>query len=306
MNRSSAWIPAAWFTVTLNCSRLPAACIADDENSSRGLLSDEAIDSAVQPVMQGEEFFSLRRRVLEQVTPAEDNSDSGFLGDSLEWLGEQLTTGLTYIGNFLEWLFITPFSRTPAPRNQGGNSVTSQMGEGWFSQWLTGTWGLSADTARFVMLLILILLILSLTLIIALLFLRIEKRRRLSALLPDDALLAADITAPPGELPAATYEGRARRYAADGNYRMAIRELLLGSMSWIERAGLIRYRRGLTNRDYVRCVWRRPSQRESMLATASSFELIWFGRRTPTEEMFVQCLAGFQGAFREEEATPAG
>ena len=77
-------------------------------------------------------------------------------------------------------------------------------------------------------------------------------------------------------------------------------------MSWIERAGLIRYRRGLTNRDYVRCVWRRPSQRESMLATASSFELIWFGRRTPTEEMFVQCLAGFQGAFREEEATPAG
>ncbi|MFM8475532.1 MAG: DUF4129 domain-containing protein [Planctomycetaceae bacterium] len=292
MRRSFAWIPSA----------LPAG----DESTSRGLLSDEAIDSAVQPVMQGDEFLSLRRRVLEQVAPVEDNSDSGFLGDSLEWLGEQLSTALTHIGNFLEWLFIRPFSRAPVPRNGGGNSVTSQMGEGWFSQWLTGTWGLSADTARFVMLVVLILLILSVTLIIAMLFLRIEKRRRLSALLPDDALLAADITAPPGELPAATYEGRASRYAADGNYRMAIRELLLGSMSWIERAGLIRYRRGLTNRDYVRCVWRRPSQRESMLATASSFELIWFGRRTPTEEMFVQCLAGFQGAFREEDATPAG
>ncbi|MGV2334246.1 MAG UNVERIFIED_CONTAM: hypothetical protein LVR18_09045 [Planctomycetaceae bacterium] len=50
-------------------------------------------------------------------------------------------------------------------------------------------------------------------------------------------------------------------------------------MSWTERAGLIRYRKGLTNRDYIRCVWRRQMQRDAMLATATHFELICFGRR---------------------------
>lgn len=113
MRRCSAWIPAALFTATLTSSRLSTASAAGDESISRDLLSDQAIDSAVQPVMQGDEFLSLRRRVLEQIAPVEESGDSGFLGDSLEWLGEQLRTALTYIGNFLEWLFITPFGGTP-------------------------------------------------------------------------------------------------------------------------------------------------------------------------------------------------
>ncbi len=299
-----ASISAVGFAVIIISTIQSGKTLAADESTPRGLLSDEAIDSAVLPAMQSDEFLSLRRRVLEQVAPPTADTDSGFLGDALEWLGDQLRTVLTHIGNFLEWLFLTPFRSVPAPA-KGGN-VTSQLGNGWFVEWLSDTLGLSAEFARFVAVLLLVLCILAITLVLASLFRRIEKRRRLAALLPEDALLNADITAPPGELPAATYEGRARRYAADGNYRMAIRELLLGSMSWIERAGLIRYRRGLTNRDYVRCVWRRQTQRDSILATASSFELIWFGRRTPTEEMFLQCLAGFQGAFHEEEATPAG
>ncbi|MFM7055580.1 MAG: hypothetical protein ACKO2P_01520 [Planctomycetota bacterium] len=250
-----AWISAVCLSAIFGSTLLSVERCMADENTARRLLSDEAIDSAVQPAMQGDEFLSLRRRVLEQVAPVTEDTDSGFLGDSLEWLGEQLRTVLTHIGNFLEWLFLTPFRGARAPPGGGGN-VSSQMGEGWLTQWLTGTWGFSVEAARFVAVLLLILSILAITVIFALLFVRIEKRRRLAALLPEDALLAADITAPPGELPAATYEGRARRYAADGNYRMAIRELLLGSMSWIERAGLIRYRRGLTNRDYVRCVCR--------------------------------------------------
>ena len=85
----------------------------------------------------------------------------------------------------------------------------------------------------------------------------------------------------------------------------AIRELLLGSMSWIERAGLIRYRKGLTNRDYVRSVWRRTDKREGYLTTASSSNLCTLDDRTPTAEMFELCLTSFQGAFREEEAPTA-
>lgn len=282
------------------CSHSQAA----DENVARKLLSDESIDSALLPVMQGDEFRSLRRRVLEQVAAPADEGDSGFLRKSLSWLGDKLSTALGYVGDFFEWLFMSPVTPTPAPR--GSQGVSGRFGDGWLSRWLEGTLGLSESAVRVVLIVLVVLVILAVTLIIALLLRRIEKRRRLSGLLPEDALLAAEITAPPGELPASTYEGRARLYAAEGNYRMAIRELLLGSMSWTERAGLIRYRRGLTNRDYVRSVWRRHAQRDALIATASSFELIWFGRRTPTEEMFLQCLAGFQGAFREEEtATPA-
>ena len=117
--------------------------------------------------------------------------------------------------------------------------------------------------------------------------------------------MLSDVTTPPGELAASTYESRAMQFASTGNYRAAIRELLLGSMSWIERAGLIRYRKGLTNRDYLRSVWRREDKREGYLITASKFEYVYFGRRTPTAEMFDMCLASFQGAFREEEAPTA-
>ena len=98
------------------------------------------------------------------------------------------------------------------------------------------------------------------------------------------------------------YESRALRLAAGGDYRAAIRELLLGSMSWLERSALIRFRRGLTNRDYYRSIWRRPEKRQAWIATASQFELVYFGRRQPTQEMFETCLIEFQGAFREEES----
>jgi len=280
---------------------------AADEGTPAGLLSDADIDGAVQPVMQGDEFLSLRRRGLEQITVPNEEGTSGFLMTALAWVGNQLRVGIGYVGNFFEWLFTSPFSKPAAPRPVVNNGVSQQMAEGWLSRWLKGTWGLSTETVRLVLSILLIIVILALTIIFALLFRRIEKKRRSKSQLDStNDPLTVDITAPPGELPAATYEGRARRYAADENYRMAIRELLLGSMSWTERAGLIRYRRGLTNRDYVRCVWRRQIQRDAMLATASHFELICFGRRTPTEEMFLTCLAGFQGAFHEEDAKPAG
>ena len=131
------------------------------------------------------------------------------------------------------------------------------------------------------------------------------RKRRDRNLLGDGQNILTDVLVPPGELAASTYETRAVHLASSGNYRAAIRELLLGSMSWIERAGMIRYRRGLTNRDYVRAVWRRQDKREAYLATAVNFEYVFFGRRLPTAEMFDSCLTSFRGAFREEETPTA-
>jgi len=112
----------------------------------------------------------------------------------------------------------------------------------------------------------------------------------------DEPLLAT----PPGESPSAEYERRALEFARDGDYKAAIRQLVLGCMSWIERSGFIRYRRGLTNRDYLRAVWRQHERRDSMSVIVQAFELVYFGRRVADAERFELCLENFQGAFRGE------
>jgi hypothetical protein len=108
-------------------------------------------------------------------------------------------------------------------------------------------------------------------------------------------------TIPPGELPSDEYLRRALGLAATGDYKAAIRELLLGTMSWIERAGLIRFRRGLCNRDYLRAVWRRPLCRDSMTGIVEAFDRTYFGRRSATCEMFERCLELYRQGFTGNE-----
>jgi len=118
----------------------------------------------------------------------------------------------------------------------------------------------------------------------------------------DDAVNPAT---PPGELAVSAYEHRAMTFAANGDFASAIRELALGSMSWVERAGLIRFRRGLTNRDYVRAVWRDDERRSSFLSITTELEKVFFGRRAATEVMFQTCLTSFRKAFHEQAANSA-
>ena len=55
------------------------------------------------------------------------------------------------------------------------------------------------------------------------------KRKNRDGLLSDSEDMLSDVTVPPGELAASTYESRAIQLASAGDYRAAIRELLLGS-----------------------------------------------------------------------------
>lgn len=114
----------------------------------------------------------------------------------------------------------------------------------------------------------------------------------------EEEVLALDH--PPGELPSDEYERRAVELSGSGNYKAAVRELVLGSMSWIERGGLIRYRRGLTNRDYVRAIWRKPVERESLEHIVGVFERAYFGRRPPDKVAFDVCRDHYQRAFLSE------
>ena len=254
------------------------------------LLTDDAIDQVGEQVMGENEFRSVRRRVLEQLP--EVDIDKGFLGSALEWAGERLGDVFGAVSDFFQWLFSglrSPGGTTrppPAPNSSGG----------------FGFFGITDLLTTLAIIAILAILIVIIAMVVKSIDTRKQKRE---SLLSDLSDVLSDVVTPPGELAASTYESRAINLAAAGDYRAAIRELLLGSMSWIERAGLIRYRRGLTNRDYLRCVWRRQDKRNAFLTTATQFEYVFFGRRDPTAEMFEQCLAGFRGAFHEEETPTA-
>lgn len=120
--------------------------------------------------------------------------------------------------------------------------------------------------------------------------------------LPDMAEEALRPSSPPGDLPCSEYERRALQHAERGDFRMALRELVLGTMSWIERAGLIRYRRGLTNRDYVRAVWRDADRRVPAQDIVKSFELVFYGRRPADSARFDHALLAFRSSFGQEAA----
>ena len=108
---------------------------------------------------------------------------------------------------------------------------------------------------------------------------------------------AINPTLPPGEYAPEQYERRAVQFAESGDYRAAVRELVLGSMSWVERAGKIRHRRGLTNRDYVRALWRDTSRRDPMLIVVETFDLLYFGRRLASRTQYERCHEAFLSAF---------
>lgn len=283
--------PAA---VAVSGSAVSSQTVLEDQSDSEpvsGGISDAEIDRAGEEVMSRNEFRSVRRRILEKIDPAD--FDQGFLEKIMGRTGGIVSTVFDAIGDFFRMLFGSPdqpgtpkATSTPATSSSGSSSLA------WFSQLLV-----------IVVICIVLFIVVMLTSFIVR---RADRRRQeLSGIadLGDDD--PADLSVPPGELPANVYESRAVQMAAEGNFRGAVRELLLGSMSWIERAGMVRYRRGLTNRDYVRSVWRRRDKRDAFAVIALEFERVFYGRREANEKRYLHCLQNFRGAFREEEQPTA-
>jgi len=253
---------------------------------SGGLSSEQIRDTASQ-VMQQHDYRSVRRRILENI-PDDAPENDGFLQRSLRKMGEA-------VGDFLEWVFNGLFApRKPRPGTPRATAPPSR------------TSGLDVSLANVLLALGLAALIGIVIWILSIVFKFNDGGRKVdkAGLFTDEEDIE-NLSVPPGELAASTYESRAMKLAADGNFRAAIRELLLGGMSWIERAGMIRFRKGLTNRDYIRAVWREEQRRFAYGTTALEFERVYFGRREATREMFENCLQAFQGAFREEAKTTA-
>lgn len=255
-------------------------------------LSSDQIREAAGRVMQHQDYRPVRRRVLENFEGDYSHLHDGFLVRTLRRMAEA-------VGDFLEWIvsgLFRPRNTRPAPAPSTPSAPSASSGSG----------GINLSMGSVLLYIGLAALVVATIWIIATIIRTRDKRRRPSShgLFGDEEALD-NLSVPPGELAASTYETRAIQMAKDGKYGAAIRELLIGSMSWIERAGYIRFRKGLTNRDYIRAVWREEHRRLAYGRTAIEFERVYFGRRTATREMFEKCLVSFQGAFREEETTPA-
>ncbi|MCA9063518.1 MAG: DUF4129 domain-containing protein [Planctomycetaceae bacterium] len=296
---SHSMLPPGWFAALIV---LAAVCTSQSALAQQWeSVSDTDIDSIGDQVLQSDDFRSVRRRVLEQIPGQEiAESEGGFLNRMLKKAGELLSGAVRSIGDFFDnlWSKMTSGSRRQRiTRTSSGNSSTSS-GSG-----LDLSFGGSLGRG---MVIFIIALVIAFLIAMAVAAFRRSERRQVARAVRGVGIDDLDEQdGPPGEQAALTYEHRALQLAAEGNYRKAIRELLLGSMSWIERSGAIRFRQGLTNRDYVRAVWRQRPVRDAFGRIALNFERVYFGRRTATEEMFQQTLVSFQGAFRETEANTA-
>jgi hypothetical protein len=113
----------------------------------------------------------------------------------------------------------------------------------------------------------------------------------------------ADI--PPGDLPADEYLRRAAELAERGMFREAIGQLILGAMSFTERSGLIRFRRGLTYRDYLRALRGRNDQHQALRTIVGVYEPIGFGRRPAHFDHYRTSLDGYETGFRKPAAAEA-
>ena len=109
-----------------------------------------------------------------------------------------------------------------------------------------------------------------------------------------------ELPAAPGELAADVYLQRAMALAAQGLYREAIGLLLLGLMSHAERSGLIRHRRGLTHRDYLRAVRGQVSLHQAFRELVSTYEPICFGRRDAHPDQFDSSLIGYHSGLKHD------
>jgi hypothetical protein len=69
-------------------------------------------------------------------------------------------------------------------------------------------------------------------------------------------------------------------------------------MSSTERSGLIRFRRGLTHRDYLRALRGRTEPHQALRTIVSVYEPIGFGRRPAHYDHYRTSLDGYQSGFR--------
>jgi hypothetical protein len=73
---------------------------------------------------------------------------------------------------------------------------------------------------------------------------------------------------------------RAQALAEGGDNRAAVRYLYLAALLHLEEAGLLRYDRTLTNREYLRSLADRPDLADQLRGVVEVFDRVWYGFET--------------------------
>jgi hypothetical protein len=131
---------------------------------------------------------------------------------------------------------------------------------------------------------------------------RWEREERRESLADSDAATDEELepSVTPGEKPADAWLAAAREAAAAGRFDEALALLLLGAMSHAERAGLIRPRRGLTYRDYLRAIPRGSAWHPTLAGLVNAYAPVGFGRRVATSAAFDAAIAPYERALSVE------
>lgn len=113
-----------------------------------------------------------------------------------------------------------------------------------------------------------------------------------------DPLPALEVDASPGEREPDEWLRQALAHARAGRHGEALRALLLGALAGIERRGLIRPRRGLTNGDYLRAVLGDARLHASLEPIVLAFDEVHFGRRALDAARFEACVRHYRAGFQ--------
>lgn len=124
-----------------------------------------------------------------------------------------------------------------------------------------------------------------------------RRQPRLQAVLSNGGTIEMADDRAPGDVAADIYLAEAMRLAGQGEFAEALARLVWGGMSSIERAGWIRYRRGLTMRDYLRSTRSHPREQTAFRSLLAGYEPVGFGRRPATSEGFEQALKSYRQGF---------
>lgn len=108
---------------------------------------------------------------------------------------------------------------------------------------------------------------------------------------------ATDMSGEPATFSSA--ESRAESEAARGDYRAALRYLVLATILDLQERGLLDLRPGLTNREYLRDLRRQAEQLRSPLAElVDAFDRVWYGHQEVSAEEY----ARYEALAREARA----
>ncbi|MCA9114785.1 MAG: DUF4129 domain-containing protein [Planctomycetaceae bacterium] len=111
------------------------------------------------------------------------------------------------------------------------------------------------------------------------------------------------LTVAPGQTDPERLLELARELAGQGRYGEAVHQVVLAALSTTERAGLVRFRSGLTLQDYLRALASsRPVAWNSLKRMARVFEPVFFGNHAASREMVEQVLEDYTEGFEAIDA----